>query len=123
VGVPLGYDLFADDAVAGRSFGLSFATIEKLSIGYEGIRVSGDNYQTLKVAFSFTDIIGAAVAFGENNTSSTAAVGLGLFFDLFPARSPQGLAYGLRLRVDYFANTNAFGDGQILFGVGAVFGL
>jgi hypothetical protein len=122
IGVPIGYDLAASDLVVGKSFGLSFAIIDKLSVGYDFVSsgVGPRNFQLLRIAYSFTDNIGVALAFGQ---SGTAAVGFGAFFDMLPARSSVGVAYGLRLRVDYLANTNAFGDGAILFGIGAVFGL
>jgi hypothetical protein len=133
LGVPVGYSLAGEDIAAGQNLGLSFAIIDNLQIGYDHVSVTAAGttpstlaYNLIRVAYSFTDTFGAAVSFGSGGVSgaaSTAATGIGAYADLFQKRAPIGFAYGIRIRVDYLANTDAFGDGTLAFGLGVNFGL
>jgi hypothetical protein len=123
LGVPMGYDLGNDEVIAGRNFGIGFTVIDNMTVGYDHIFATNVfNLHLLRVGFFFHDMFGAAIGFGTN-TGNELAVTVGAVANMFQNRSAMGLTYSLGLRLDYAANANDFGDGAILFTIGATFGL
>jgi hypothetical protein len=128
-GVPIGYNLDAEEMVSGHNFGFDFAVMDNMTIGYDRLVLAGDGFDyaanLMRVAFSFDGFgpqgSGAAIGFGSDGNE--AVVSLGVFANLVQARAANGLAYGLGLRVDYLAPTDSFGDGSIIFTIRATFGL
>jgi len=123
-GVPMGYNLEIDDFVSGFNFGIDFAILDTLSVGFDHIRLFGPGSSTnanlFRMAFSFTDTVGAAVAFGGG---TGAMISLGAFGNFFQSRSAFGLVYSLGLRLDYVAQADDFANGSIVFILRTTLGL
>ncbi|MDR2542433.1 MAG: hypothetical protein LBC80_03165 [Treponema sp.] len=117
IGVPIGYDLVSEDLVAGSNFGLGIAVADNLEVGFERMMAAN----LLRVAFAFTDQIGAGIGFGS--LGGPACVILGISGTFYEARAANGIAYNMGIRVDYMAFTSSFGDGAILFTLRTSFGL
>ena len=120
-GVPIGYDLNAEEMVAGSNFGIGFAVIENLTVAYDYINVAGAPSNLIRLSFSFAEQFGAAIGFGSRAANPVAC--LGVFGNFFQARAASGLVYGLGIRLDYLTPTSNFGDGTVLFNINASFGL
>ena len=127
LGVPLGYDLTAETFDAGYNFGISFVVLNNLSVGYDRVLVNNNtaiarSFDTLRMAYSFLPILGAAVSFGTEG-GAVPAIGLGVFSNIIQSTTTQGIKYGLNLRIEYLTNTDDFGGGAILFTTGIKFGI
>jgi opacity protein-like surface antigen len=129
LGVVLGPE-FADDGgfAGGSNFGFDFAILDQLTVGFERIStVSNGNisvtrdYNGLRLGYSFTPLIGAALGFGTNGTDDS--ITLGLFANLLGGRGSYGITHNLKLRVDYVAAVDALDEGALLFIVGYSFGI
>ncbi|GHU20577.1 hypothetical protein FACS1894163_13600 [Spirochaetia bacterium] len=142
LGVPLGFSLDDDNfegVVGGLNFGVNIAVIDKLSVGFDHITYGGApagtvtspavSFNALRVGYSLTPLLGIALGIGGQTGSGTgtvpdgAAASIGVYADLLQNRSTVGVAYGLKLRVDYVTPTDDFSKGAILFTTGISFGL
>jgi opacity protein-like surface antigen len=130
LGVALGPEFSNNGGFAGGSnFGFDFAVLDNLTVGFDSIatRSNGNStvtraYNGLRLGYTFTPRIGAALGIGSTGAASNT-ITLGLVVNLLNNRSSAGFAYGLKLRADYVAQTNALDTGALLFVVGYSFGL
>ena len=134
IGIPIGYDLYAEEVAAGFHFGLTFAVMDTMQIGFDRFAVRNEDpalddfYANLfRIGFALGEQFGFGFGFGSATTPGIAGtvpvIGLGAYWNMFQSRAANGLAYGLGLRVDYIAPTEAFAEGVVLFTIRASFGL
>ncbi|MCL2442422.1 MAG: hypothetical protein FWD13_03035 [Treponema sp.] len=103
IGVPVGFDIGTNSVVAGTNFGISFVVAEKFEVGFD--HFMGLNF--VRVAFSFSDILGAAIGYGGIGPNAI----IGVYGTFFQARAANGIAYNLGVRLDYMADTSNFSSG------------
>ncbi|MCL2293601.1 MAG: hypothetical protein FWC36_01865 [Spirochaetes bacterium] len=126
-GVPIGFSANSDvdGVLAGQNFSLNFTVIENLTVGIDKFIVEGDGFGYdaifMRIAYLFTDEFGASISFGD--AGGEAGIGFGAFANLFQNRTRLGLTHAIQLRLDYLAQTDNFGDGVMLFTIGASLGL
>ena len=138
LGVPFGYDFKSEKMAAGYNFGMSLVIADDFHVGYDFMNLENNDeknkrptedsrrvFNSLRMAYYLTPVVGAAFGVGalENMVKSTTGVSMGVFADLAQQRSALGVAYGLRLRMDYIAATNKLGKGALMFTIGTNFGL
>ena len=122
--VPVGYDLGAEEIIAGYNFGFAIPVAEKMEIGFDKTVISARAFNLFRISFDFTEKFGAALSVGaETGITPAAAVSLGFYANLMQARAASGIAYKLGLRADFMTNTDAFDEGVILIGLCMGFGL
>jgi len=127
IGLPIGYDLNSEDMTTGLNFGIDFAVLDQLAVGYDYMSVNGDTANLLRFSYTLltqpAGCVGMAFGIGSvDNGSPETGMSIGAFWTPFQHRSAQGLAYGLNMRFDYIAQATNFGDGKILFTLGTYFG-
>jgi len=138
LGVPLGYDLDVKEMTAGYNFGIGFMLMDDFQVGYDFLALENKgkvnnaiannsmrNFNAIRLAYNFTPQVGTALGVGllENLAESTSGISLGVFSNIVQKRSAIGVAYGLKVRMDYVAPTKYFGRGMVLFTTGFNFGL
>jgi hypothetical protein len=131
-GIPIGYDLETEETVAGQNFTLTFAVLDNFTVGFDRFALASEVGEVtanfLRMAYSFTDDFGAAFGYGTMSDgaplpTTSSAISIGAFANLFQNRTSLGLTNAISLRLDYLAQTENFGDGAVLFTLGATLGL
>jgi hypothetical protein len=133
IGAGIGYALDSDwaDQVKGVTVvGFKVAVIDNLEVGVDTLSKIGTvtnakpAFIGLRIGYRFTPVIGAAIGLGQASVrgdtgtgSATASPGisLGAFYDIFAKRSANGIATGLKVRVDYVAETDDVAKGALFF--------
>jgi hypothetical protein len=139
IGVVVGPELLDDAGIAGgTNFGVDFAIIDNLTVGFDRIVTASNNavanvtrsYNGIRLSYNFTPQIGAALGFGSADYTGGSGipgdpetVTLGLYTNLFSTRGASGIASGLKIRADYVVPVNELAQGALLFVVGYSFGL
>jgi len=141
LGVPLGVSFNSADAsnkfVAGYNFGIDFAILDNLCVGYDRLELRGDaaispiSTNLFRAAFTFMSMdlgsFGAALGFGQGTftgvSNNALAMSLGVYGTFFENRSAYGLTYSLGLRIDYLAPTTDFGQGVFAFTLRTTLGM
>jgi len=143
LGVPMGLSFADPDVsskfVSGYNFGIDFAILDNLSVGYDRLEMRGNaaisplTTNLFRAAFTFltTDLasVGAALGFGQGTFTGTGAtvnglaMSLGIYGNFFENRSAYGLTYSLGLRVDYVVPAGEFGQGVLAFTLRTTLGM
>jgi hypothetical protein len=143
IGAGVGYALDSNlptQNIGGTVVGFKITVTDNLEVGIDvlsplisepGMWSIPPKFVGLRVGCRFAPVFGVAVGVGKavvqwdtlspflsgggGGGTAEPGISLGLFFDLFASRSARGIATGLRVRVDYVAETSDLGKGLLLF--------
>ena len=125
-GVPIRFNISDSSLSAAAGFGVNFAVIDNLTVGFDRLPAAGSAANLLRLGLYVSDTFGAAFGLGIDGTTPTPVVqlSLGAFANLFQARAASGLTYSMGLRIDYLGPaTNFAGNGGVIFTLGVNFGI
>jgi hypothetical protein len=131
LGVAIGPQLGnSSDLTAGTNFGFDFAVIDKLKVGYDGLKTAlagATAYHGLKMSYVLASVNGLDVAadigFGALSTRASA-IAFGVSTNVLKSKGATGISSALNLRVNYLSTTASFGDNAaLLFIIGYSFGI
>jgi hypothetical protein len=112
------------------NFGFRIAVLDNLGVGFDSLITGGSAsplFAGIRLTYNFIPQAGAGIGFGvtdfDGATGTSPAISLGVYGDLFQARSAIGITTGLKIRLDYIAATNDIGKGTIVFTPAFSFGL
>ena len=117
-----GYSLDLEDLTAGYSLIVNFPVAKNFTVGFQGLKGGlVPQMAGMKLSYYLNKLIGFSATFGGDGLDTW--VGIGGFVSILTSSSGDSFATAMRIRLESFANTQAFDTGSILMGIGFALGI